>query len=405
MTKSMLPAQNLAQFFPACLELGHRLIASLKLGIKNLGIEKIGIRKKCLRMPRFGRQASGIPRLGTPGFGMPGFGTPGFGTSGFGTQGGRVMNRDLNRILQGRNGERSKRQGWMRVTSSFAMVGIVTLSAAATLAVKSASANELLAPALAPAQMQLSATPATAKLPAEMENILRQDLSKQTGLPSKKLRMADASEQTWPDGCLGLGKADELCSQALIQGWRVVLTNGTRRWVYRTDNVGRVYRLEPPIAQPQNPQLQKPSAPIRKSETSTLPVTAIAVGELPPRLARNVVFRAIASGGFTGRTSQTTLLSDGRVIRAWVSADGTLSNPETHQVSLDKVRQFQQSLQAHSFQRFNRQNYPASPGSADFITVTLSSHRGTVRYADMLQAQLPSDLQSVIASWNEVAAK
>jgi hypothetical protein len=81
--------------------------------------------------------------------------------------------------------------------------------------------------------------------PPPLANQLYQDLSRRTGIPAEKLSVVDASHKTWPDGCLGLGNPDELCTQALVEGWRVVLTNGNQRWVYRTDEQVRIYRLEP----------------------------------------------------------------------------------------------------------------------------------------------------------------
>ncbi|MGQ9865683.1 MAG: hypothetical protein ACUVSQ_05265 [Pseudanabaenaceae cyanobacterium] len=50
--------------------------------------------------------------------------------------------------------------------------------------------------------------------------------------------------QTWPNGCLGLGGPDELCTQALVPGWRIVLTDGSRRYGFRSDRAGRQVRPE-----------------------------------------------------------------------------------------------------------------------------------------------------------------
>lgn len=75
-------------------------------------------------------------------------------------------------------------------------------------------------------------------------NLLRQDLSRRVGVPPGKLRVLESTAKTWPDSCLGLAGADEVCGAALVSGWRVVFTNGKQRWVYRTDRQGRTYRLE-----------------------------------------------------------------------------------------------------------------------------------------------------------------
>ncbi len=72
------------------------------------------------------------------------------------------------------------------------------------------------------------------------------DVSKRTGIPTEKLKITQYSRQTWPNGCLGLSKPDEICTQALVEGWRVVVAGNNRRWVYRSDRNGRILRLESP---------------------------------------------------------------------------------------------------------------------------------------------------------------
>ena len=82
-------------------------------------------------------------------------------------------------------------------------------------------------------------------LPSEIVKAIRQVLSEQTGIPSKKLKVIQASRKTWSDGCLGLARSDEFCTLALVEGWRVVISDGTQKWIYRTDEQGYNIRLEP----------------------------------------------------------------------------------------------------------------------------------------------------------------
>ncbi|MEY2984983.1 MAG: hypothetical protein RLZZ568_1600, partial [Cyanobacteriota bacterium] len=48
----------------------------------------------------------------------------------------------------------------------------------------------------------------------------------------------------WTDSCLGLAKAGELCAQVITPGWRVEVSDGQTRWIYRTDQRGKIIRLE-----------------------------------------------------------------------------------------------------------------------------------------------------------------
>lgn len=78
-------------------------------------------------------------------------------------------------------------------------------------------------------------TQAKAQVPPAVINRLRQVLSTRTKIPATKLKVIEAAAKTWTDGCLGLGEADEICTEALITGWRVVFSDGNQRWVYRSD--------------------------------------------------------------------------------------------------------------------------------------------------------------------------
>ncbi|MGH2412285.1 MAG: hypothetical protein ACRDEA_01020 [Microcystaceae cyanobacterium] len=43
---------------------------------------------------------------------------------------------------------------------------------------------------------------------------------------------------------MGIAQSGEMCTQALVEGWRVVVSDGQKNWIYRTDGEGRVIRLE-----------------------------------------------------------------------------------------------------------------------------------------------------------------
>lgn len=69
------------------------------------------------------------------------------------------------------------------------------------------------------------------------------------------VQVVDASQETWSDGCLGLGQPYEGCLQALVPGWRVEVTDGQRTWIYRTDETGDSIRLEEQTATSQLPSM------------------------------------------------------------------------------------------------------------------------------------------------------
>jgi hypothetical protein len=85
-------------------------------------------------------------------------------------------------------------------------------------------------------------------LPATVAAALRQELSRSTGIAADKLKVTESSRQSWPNTCLGLAKSDEICGQMIVEGWRVVVSDGRQTWVYRTNARGNVLRLEKKVS-------------------------------------------------------------------------------------------------------------------------------------------------------------
>lgn len=102
-----------------------------------------------------------------------------------------------------------------------------------------------------PPEIQNSPGPAsrpamtTSAVPETLLQEVVQDLATTANIPAAQIKLRSAQPQTWPDGCLGLAKADEFCTQVLVAGWRLVLEQGSKTWVYRTDLTGGNRRLEP----------------------------------------------------------------------------------------------------------------------------------------------------------------
>jgi hypothetical protein len=321
------------------------------------------------------------------------------------------------------------------------------------------------------------------RLPASVANAVRKDLARRLNIPAGRVRVMKAEAKTWPDGCLGLPKADEMCTEALVEGWQVMVSNNSQRWIYRTDQTGKnvrlasnpnqdvklpnsvgdavlrdlSQRLRVPVNTLQIVKAEKRQWPngclgipnplalctqaivpgwqvtvVNKQaeqqrwvyrtnndgsvvaldeaasqvgDAGKIQPTQIPNQELPSPLGNNMVFRAIASGGITGRTYETVLLKDGRLMQAQLTGNGVTNQTELRRLSSQQVQAFQKLLQQEDFERFNRLNYPPMQGSADFITVTLSNSQATTRYADMIQDQLPNDLQAVIKAWNQITSR
>ncbi|MDZ8107816.1 MAG: hypothetical protein RM338_19655 [Nostoc sp. DedQUE12a] len=81
------------------------------------------------------------------------------------------------------------------------------------------------------------------RLPRPVANAVLQDLAQRQGISTRQLKITNYDQQTWGNGCLGLAQPDEVCTEALVTGWRVVVSNGKENWIYHTSNDGRSLRL------------------------------------------------------------------------------------------------------------------------------------------------------------------
>ncbi len=234
-------------------------------------------------------------------------------------------------------------------------------------------------------RLNQEASSISSTLPDAIAKAVLQDASTQLNVSSSRIRVVRAEMRDWPDSCLGIPDPLALCNPVIVSGWQVRVEGKGQSLVYRTNDSGSLIKLERTPTQTNNG-----AVPIPQSE-------------LPPPLAPREVFRAITSGGIAGISYQITLMNDGQVIRVQLSPN-TPAQPETHQISRQQLRQFQQVLAQQKFVQFNQLAFPAPPGSADYFTVTLTSKAGTTRYADIGQTELPESLQSVIKAWAQIAS-
>lgn len=219
-----------------------------------------------------------------------------------------------------------------------------------------------------------------ANLPNAVAQAVLQDASNQFNVPTRQLRIVRSESREWPNSCLGLAQSDRGCAQVMVPGWRVMVEGARQGLIYRTNQSGSLVMLE--------------NTGMIGNGTG-VPIPA---NELPPPLPRDAVFRVITSGGIMGRTEETILMNNGQMIKRVGSM-----RPEITSISPERLEQFKRLLSIQPLTQYNGLSYPAPQGAADFMSVTLTSEYGTVRFADMVQDQLPKPLQVVMLMWNVMA--
>jgi hypothetical protein len=95
------------------------------------------------------------------------------------------------------------------------------------------------------------ATGVVATLPAAVETAVPPQavlnaqtwLAEQLDVAAGQVTVVEMAQTDWPDSCLGLGRADESCAQAVTPGWRVLLSVNGQNYEVRTDESGSAIRL------------------------------------------------------------------------------------------------------------------------------------------------------------------
>jgi len=218
----------------------------------------------------------------------------------------------------------------------------------------------------------------TPSLTPKAAEVIKKDAAKFSASPLRIIAVERRDD--WNGICEGVPN----CTRPIASGWQATVSNGRDSYVYRVKEDGSQFELQG-----------------ENGNNQTLKPVQIPANELPPPLDRNVVFREISSGGITGRTFETVLLNDGRLINT-VVGDANDSLRSVRRVSRQQVRQFQQLLERKRFAQFKNLNYASKTACCDISTHTLTSGDGTVRYNQVPIDGLPTNLRAVVEAWNQL---
>lgn len=72
--------------------------------------------------------------------------------------------------------------------------------------------------------------------PAQMAALTH--LSETLNLPADQITLISTESVTWPDGCLGVDRPGVMCTQALVEGYRIILGADGREYEVRTNESG-----------------------------------------------------------------------------------------------------------------------------------------------------------------------
>ncbi len=85
------------------------------------------------------------------------------------------------------------------------------------------------------------ATPAPTDIPLDLTPAQRaavSALSDITGLSADKITLVSTEAVTWSDGCLGVQRPGMMCTQALVEGFKIILKADGREYEFHTNQTG-----------------------------------------------------------------------------------------------------------------------------------------------------------------------
>ena len=68
-----------------------------------------------------------------------------------------------------------------------------------------------------------------------MVELAKQDLAERLDVPADELAVISVDEVVWPNGCMGVHVANRACTEALVDGFRIVLEHDDTGYVYHTN--------------------------------------------------------------------------------------------------------------------------------------------------------------------------
>lgn len=146
-----------------------------------------------------------------------------------------------------------------------------------------------------------------ASLPDSVATAVIESIAETENIEVSSLRILEAQQQTWPNGCLGLDSAGVACSQATVPGWVVVATNSEQVWVYRTDATGNSVAYDEAVSQTVRTRIVRTTE--TRTSTSTSGSSTAVAGSSSSSSSTVSGSATSTSGSMTSSSSSATISS------------------------------------------------------------------------------------------------
>ena len=94
----------------------------------------------------------------------------------------------------------------------------------------------------------LITTPVTGEVPAKLLDVILKDLAGRTGAALEKIAVIQSQATIWNDGSMGCPQPGVMYTQALVNGYWVILQIGNQKYDYRAAQTGYFFLCERGLA-------------------------------------------------------------------------------------------------------------------------------------------------------------
>ena len=82
-------------------------------------------------------------------------------------------------------------------------------------------------------------------LPPDVALTVQNRVSELLAVPAQNIQIQNMEKMDWPDSCLGLPEAEEVCAEVITPGWSLTFNVNGQEYRFRIDETGTVIRQEP----------------------------------------------------------------------------------------------------------------------------------------------------------------
>ncbi|MFB2875921.1 S-layer homology domain-containing protein [Floridanema aerugineum] len=222
-----------------------------------------------------------------------------------------------------------------------------------------------------------------APVPQGVSDAVIQNLSQQTGIEASALKIVEAQQQTWANGCLGISSPGVPCAEGKVPGWEVVVASGTGRWVYRSNMSGSLVKLDAIATQN---IAKRPAASTQTSQSEATPIERQTTTNAR-RQTTQTTTQTRTSGGTATRTQrqtttnvrrQTTAPTEGQTETATSTTRQTTQTPAAseRQTATNATRQTTQTT-TQTPAASERQTTSSATRQTSQTTTQTSTSQGT----------------------------